>query len=149
MNRLRVLALLALALLIAACSGDSSPQSSPGNVVAAPPPELEVAVELPESAIEQMKALTAEKAARTPAQRKISSQLLYARSHVGAANSIQTVAIAQAPFTEVFAPANPQSAFVCENANGTWTLNVSDNALFDTGTARAFSLVTTGFSCAP
>lgn len=81
MKQLRLLALLALALLIAACSGGgSSPQSSGPEVGAAPPPDPEVAVDLPESAVEQMKALTAEKAARTPAQRKISSQLLYAKS---------------------------------------------------------------------
>jgi subtilisin-like proprotein convertase family protein len=82
MKQLRVLALLALALLIAACSGGGSSQQSndPGGVGTAPP-DREVAVELPESAVEQMKALTAEKAARTPAQRKISSQLLYAKSN--------------------------------------------------------------------
>jgi hypothetical protein len=67
----------------------------------------------------------------------------------GAANSIQNVAVADAPFTGTFAPANPQSAFAGENADGTWILNVTDNALFDTGTVRAFSLETTGFSCAP
>lgn len=80
MKQLRALALLALALLIAACSGGGTSQQAndPGNVGAAPPPE--VAVQLPESAINQMKALTAEKAARTPAQRKISSQLLYAKN---------------------------------------------------------------------
>jgi subtilisin-like proprotein convertase family protein len=37
-------------------------------------------VELPASAVQQMEGLLAEKAARTPAQRKISSQLLYAKS---------------------------------------------------------------------
>lgn len=67
----------------------------------------------------------------------------------GAANSIQTVAVAAAPYTGTFAPANPQSLFAGENADGTWILNVSDNALFDTGTVRAFSLETTGFSCTP
>lgn len=86
MKQLRVLALLALALLIAACSGGGSSQQSndPGGV-GTTPPDPEVAVELPESAIAQMKALTAEKAARTPAQRKISSQLLYAKSNKFAA----------------------------------------------------------------
>jgi subtilisin-like proprotein convertase family protein len=67
----------------------------------------------------------------------------------GAANSIQTVAVADAPYTGTFAPANPQNVFAGENADGTWILNVTDNALFDTGTVRAFSLETTGFSCTP
>jgi subtilisin-like proprotein convertase family protein len=82
MKQLRVIALLALALLIAACSGGGSSQQAndPGGAGTAPPPDPEVAVQLPDSAITQMKALTAEKAARTPAQRKISSQLLYAKS---------------------------------------------------------------------
>lgn len=67
----------------------------------------------------------------------------------GAANPIQTVTVAQAQYTGTFAPANPQSAFVGEIADGAWTLNVSDHALFDTGSVRAFSLETTGFSCTP
>jgi subtilisin-like proprotein convertase family protein len=67
----------------------------------------------------------------------------------GAANSIQNVLISQAPFTGTFAPANPQSAFAGQVADGTWTLNVSDNAFIDTGSVRAFSIATRGFSCAP
>ena len=63
--------------------------------------------------------------------------------------SYSGVPVAGAPYTGVFAPANPQSAFAGENADGTWTLNVSDGALFDTGSVRAFSLETTGFSCTP
>jgi subtilisin-like proprotein convertase family protein len=67
----------------------------------------------------------------------------------GAPNSIQGVTPAAAPFTGTFAPANPQDAFAGENADGTWTLNVSDSALFDTGSVRAFSLEMTAFSCTP
>ena len=67
----------------------------------------------------------------------------------GAANSIQNVTIAQAPYTGTFSPASPLSAFRGENSNGTWTLNVSDNVSIDTGTVRAFSVVVAGFSCTP
>lgn len=67
----------------------------------------------------------------------------------GAPNSIQNVTIEQAPFVGTFAPANPLRALAGENANGTWTLNVSDVNPLDTGNVRAFSLVTTGFSCTP
>ena len=64
-----------------------------------------------------------------------------------AATSIQTIAIAGAPWTGSFQPASPLSAFVGENADGTWILNVSDNASIDTGSVRAFSLAITGFDC--
>jgi len=37
--------------------------------------------------------------------------------------------------------------FVGDVANGTWVLNVSDNEFGDTGNIRAFSLITTNFSC--
>jgi subtilisin-like proprotein convertase family protein len=67
----------------------------------------------------------------------------------GAANSIQTVQIPDAPYTGTFAPANSLSAFTGENATGTWVLNVSDNADFDTGTVRNFSVKVAGFSCTP
>ena len=40
-----------------------------------------------------------------------------------------------------FSPNNPLSAFDGENADGTWILNVSDNAVTDTGSVRRFSLV--------
>lgn len=40
-----------------------------------------------------------------------------------------------------FAPNNALSAFDGQNANGTWVINVSDNAAGDTGSVRAFSLV--------
>jgi uncharacterized delta-60 repeat protein len=42
-----------------------------------------------------------------------------------------------------FTPNNPLSAFDGENSEGTWTLNISDHAGQDTGTARAFSLIFT------
>lgn len=51
------------------------------------------------------------------------------------------------PYTGTFAPANPLATFAGENPNGTWTLNVSDNAGGDTGNVRAFSLIGTGYSC--
>ncbi len=40
-----------------------------------------------------------------------------------------------------FAPDNPLSAFDGQNPNGTWTLNVSDNANIDIGSLRRFSLI--------
>ncbi len=39
-----------------------------------------------------------------------------------------------------FSPNNPLSAFDGQNADGNWTINVSDNAVGDTGSVRAFSL---------
>jgi len=56
----------------------------------APPAPDEELVELPPSAVAQIEALLAEKAARTPAQRKISSTLLYAKSGRFAAESKET-----------------------------------------------------------
>jgi subtilisin-like proprotein convertase family protein len=64
-----------------------------------------------------------------------------------ATDSIQEITPDGAPYTGTFQPANPLSAFVGENANGTWQVHVSDNALFDTGSLRAFSLVMKSFSC--
>ena len=46
-----------------------------------------------------------------------------------------------------FAPENPLSAFDGQNPNGTWILNVSDNAGIDVGSVRGFSLIIT--SAAP
>jgi subtilisin-like proprotein convertase family protein len=40
-----------------------------------------------------------------------------------------------------FAPDNALSAFDGQNGNGTWTLNVSDNAGIDVGSVRRFSLL--------
>jgi subtilisin-like proprotein convertase family protein len=65
-----------------------------------------------------------------------------------AASSIQSVTSAGAPYTGTFKPASPFSAFVGENANGTWVLNVIDNVTTDTGSVRAFSVKVTGFQCA-
>ena len=42
-----------------------------------------------------------------------------------------------------YAPENPLSAFDGQNANGVWTLNVSDNAGADLGSVRGFSLIFT------
>jgi subtilisin-like proprotein convertase family protein len=52
------------------------------------------------------------------------------------------------PYTGTFTPLNALSAFDGQNANGTWTLNVSDNAAGDTGFVRAFSLIFSPLSCA-
>jgi subtilisin-like proprotein convertase family protein len=64
-----------------------------------------------------------------------------------ATTSIQSIAVADAPFTGTFSPASPLAAFNGENPNGVWTLNVSDNALADTGSVLAFSLSMNGFVC--
>ena len=60
---------------------------------------------------------------------------------------IQNVTPAQAPYTGSFKPATPLSAFDGQNANGTWTLNVSDRGAVDTGNVRAFSLIITPLGC--
>src|SRR5262245_22808971 len=71
---LRPLIALAIPLsLVLACNGGDDSASSDD----APPGG---AVDLPDSALQQIEALLAEKEARTPAQRKISSQLLYEKS---------------------------------------------------------------------
>ena len=64
-----------------------------------------------------------------------------------ASTSFRNIAIADAPWTGTFRPAQPLSAFSGEIANGTWVLNVSDNAFIDTGNVRDVSLAVTGFSC--
>ncbi|HEX5059863.1 MAG TPA: S8 family serine peptidase [Kofleriaceae bacterium] len=66
-----------------------------------------------------------------------------------APSSIQTVTPEMAPFTGWFKPANPLSAFIGEETAGTWTLHVMDSFPADGGNVRAFSLVTSGFSCTP
>lgn len=53
------------------------------------------------------------------------------------------------PVTGNFSPNNPMSAFDGQNPNGTWTINVSDNAGIDTGSVRAFSLIISNRSCDP
>ena len=65
----------------------------------------------------------------------------------GGATSIQNIAVSAAPYTGTFTPASPLAAFNGEDPTGTWVLNVSDNALFDTGSLRAFSLIVTSFLC--
>ncbi len=46
-----------------------------------------------------------------------------------------------------FAPDSSLSAFDGQNPNGTWVLNVSDNAAVDTGSMRRFSLIITPRIC--
>ncbi|MGH7131897.1 MAG: immunoglobulin domain-containing protein [Phycisphaerales bacterium] len=62
-----------------------------------------------------------------------------------AASAIQSITNdgAGAPYTGSFIPANLLSAFNGQNANGAWTLTVSDNAGQDTGNIRAFSIIVT------
>jgi subtilisin-like proprotein convertase family protein len=45
------------------------------------------------------------------------------------------------PVAHNFSPEQPLTAFRGQNADGTWTLNVSDNAGLDTGSLRRFSLI--------
>jgi len=59
----------------------------------------------------------------------------------GSLGPIEVAAAASNPFTGSWTPNNPLSVFDGINPNGTWTLNVSDNAAQDTGSVRAFSLV--------
>ena len=51
------------------------------------------------------------------------------------------------PYTGTFQPFSPLAAFEGEDANGTWILNVSDNAFGDTGSVRDFSLILSPFEC--
>lgn len=69
----------------------------------------------------------------------------------GAFTSIEAVDLALAPFTGSFLPASALSAFDGQNPDGTWVLNVSDNAGVDTGSVRAFSLIVTlqAAACSP
>jgi subtilisin-like proprotein convertase family protein len=64
-----------------------------------------------------------------------------------ATNSIQAITGAGAPYTGSYIPYQPLSAFIGEDPNGTWTLNVSDNSATDTGNVRAFSLRLFGRQC--
>jgi len=50
-----------------------------------------------------------------------------------------------APFTGSFSPEESLSAFNGENSGGTWTLNVSDDTGFDTGTIDSWSIEVCGF----
>ncbi len=67
----------------------------------------------------------------------------------GAASSIQDIAIAGAPWTGTFKPAQPLSLFNGQAASGTWVLNVADLAAIDTGGVRAVTLALSGFTCGP
>lgn len=49
-----------------------------------------------------------------------------------------------APYTATWTTANPLTAFNGEDPNGTWTLNVSDNAGVDTGDVRFWSIIIDG-----
>lgn len=66
-----------------------------------------------------------------------------------APSSIEAVTALEAPYSGVYQPASPLSAFSGDEASGTWTLHVSDSFPADPGNVRAFSIETTGFSCAP
>ena len=67
----------------------------------------------------------------------------------GASTSIQNIAVAGAPWTGTFQPAQPLSTFNGEPAGGTWVLNVSDLAFLDTGGVNAVSLSLRGYTCGP
>jgi subtilisin-like proprotein convertase family protein len=62
-----------------------------------------------------------------------------------AASPIQGIAIAGAPWTGSWRPAQPLSTLLGENGDGTWTFKVTDNALTDIGSLRAVSLHLGGF----
>jgi subtilisin-like proprotein convertase family protein len=64
-----------------------------------------------------------------------------------AGGTIQNVTASQAPYSGSFKPANPLSTFDGQTPNGTWTLNVADRGVADTGNVRAFSLTITTQSC--
>ena len=64
-----------------------------------------------------------------------------------AGTSIQSILVGGAPWSGSFTPNSPLSAFAGENPNGTWTLNVSDNFVGDTGSVRTFSLSIRSRAC--
>jgi hypothetical protein len=70
----RLSSLAAISLIALAGCGDESTAPTPSDEDAG-------GVELPPSAVAQIEALLAEKAAWTPTQRKISSHLLYAKNN--------------------------------------------------------------------
>ncbi|HEY7162126.1 MAG TPA: putative Ig domain-containing protein, partial [Acidobacteriota bacterium] len=51
------------------------------------------------------------------------------------------------PYTGTFTPQSPLSPFEGEDPNGTWTLNVSDNAAIDTGSLNRFTIRISPFNC--
>lgn len=62
----------------------------------------------------------------------------------GGSLSIQTINGAGAPYAGTFMPSSPLAAFRGQNANGMWTLRVSDRVRGETGSVRAFSLALAG-----
>lgn len=62
---------------------------------------------------------------------------------------IQSVTVAMAPFTGIFAPLQAQSSFAGDSATGNWTVHVVDNIGSDTGSLRAFGVDVYGYSCTP
>jgi hypothetical protein len=64
-----------------------------------------------------------------------------------AASSIQAITAAGQPYTGSFIPFSPLTAFNGQNPNGTWTLNISDQAAADTGNLRAWSLSIRTLAC--
>jgi subtilisin-like proprotein convertase family protein len=60
-----------------------------------------------------------------------------------ASTPLENAVNTQSPFTGAWLPASPLSVFNGTNPNGTWVLNVSDNAGADTGSVRAFTLTIT------
>lgn len=63
------------------------------------------------------------------------------------ATSIQTIGTG-GRYSGTYRPATPLSAFIGENANGNWTLQVIDIASPDAGIVRNFSLLITTYDCA-
>ena len=51
------------------------------------------------------------------------------------------------PYTGTFTPQSPLSPFEGQDPNGTWTLNVSDNAGADTGSLNRFTIRIAPFNC--
>ncbi len=51
------------------------------------------------------------------------------------------------PYTGTFTPQSPLTPFEGQDPNGTWTLNVSDNAAADTGSLNRFTIRIAPFNC--
>lgn len=60
--------------------------------------------------------------------------------------SIQTINTAGI-YSGTFRPASPLAAFIGENGNGNWTLQVIDTATPDSGIMRSFSILITTYDC--
>ncbi len=60
-----------------------------------------------------------------------------------ASRSINSISNTEAPFTGRFRPIQPLSAFDGEDSNGTWTLEIRDDAANDVGVLNAWSLTIT------